>query len=162
MAVHMLEEILHEHLHSQRKTIACAESCTGGLVSHRITNVPGSSEYFQGGVIAYSYEAKADMLGVPWDTLNTSGAVSEQTVREMARRVRALFKVDLALSVSGIAGPGGGTDEKPVGTTWICLAAAEGEWTRQFVWSGDRERNKLDSSEAALQLAVEYLEGRLE
>lgn len=144
-----------------RFTLAAAESCTGGLVASRITDVPGSSAYFMGGVVAYSYEAKAALLGVSWDTLNGHGAVSRETVIEMARGAQKVFGVDIAVSVSGIAGPGGGTDEKPVGTTWIGLATATNEWARHFVWDGDRVQNKQASSEAALQFILDYLEGRL-
>ena len=114
----LLEEILRETMHTRGLTLATAESCTGGLVSDRITNVSGSSEYFPGGVVAYSYEAKVNLLGVLWDTLNAHGAVSEETVLEMARGARKLFKTDIGLSVSGIAGPTGGLPDKPVGTTW--------------------------------------------
>jgi PncC family amidohydrolase len=157
----LLEETLRDLLHLQKLTLVSAESCTGGLVSHRITNISGSSEYFMGGVIAYSYEAKAALLAVSWDTLNNQGAVSEETVREMARGARKLFDADIAISVSGIAGPSGGTPEKPIGTTWLGLSAADGEWARHFIWNGDRERNKLDSSTMALQFVVDYLEGKL-
>jgi len=141
--------------------LATAESCTGGLVSHRITNISGSSEYFPGGMVAYSYEAKANLLGVAWDTLNAHGAVSEETALEMARSARKLFGADIGVSVSGIAGPTGGTAEKPVGTTWFGLATNDGEWARHFIWDGDREQNKRASSEAALQFVVDYLEGKL-
>ena len=147
---------------TQRKlTIATAESCTGGLISHRITDVPGSSAYFMGGVVAYSYEAKAAMLHVTWETLNTKGAVSQETVLEMARGAVQALGVDIAVSVSGIAGPGGGTVEKPVGTTWVGLVTPDGEWARHFIWDGDREENKRYSSDAALDLVLDYLEGKL-
>lgn len=129
-------------LRQRKLKLGLAESCTGGLVGHRVTNVPGSSEYFTGGVVAYAYEAKVAMLGVSWDTLNAYGAVSRETVLEMARGVRDLLAVDVAVSVSGIAGPGGGTAEKPVGTTWIGLAAPEGEWARKFIFDGDRRRRR--------------------
>lgn len=142
-------------------TLATAESCTGGLVASRITDVAGSSAYFLGGVVAYSYEAKAEMLGVSWETLNTYGAVSRETVVEMARGARKLFRADIAVSVSGIAGPGGGTPDKPVGTVWVGLATPGGEEVRRFVWDGDRIQNKSLSSEAALQFILDYLEGRL-
>ncbi|NOH04114.1 MAG: CinA family protein [Chloroflexi bacterium] len=142
-------------------TIATAESCTGGLISDRITDVAGSSAYFLGGIVAYSYEAKAALLDVSWDTLNTKGAVSQETVLEMARGARNALGAAIAISVSGIAGPGGGTAEKPVGTTWLGLVTPEGEWTRHFIWDGDREQNKRYSSEAALQFILDYLEGRL-
>jgi PncC family amidohydrolase len=157
----MLEEILREYMHKRGLTLATAESCTGGLVSDRITNVSGSSEYFPGGIVAYSYEAKASLLGVSWDTLNAHGAVSEETVLEMARGARKLFNADIGISVSGIAGPTGGLPEKPVGTTWFGLAANTGEWARHFVWDGDRAQNKHHSSEAALQFVLDYLEGKL-
>ena len=150
------------NLLSQRRiTISTAESCTGGLISHRLTDIPGSSAYFLGGIVAYSYEAKAALLNVSWDTLNTKGAVSPETVLEMARGARHALGADIAVSVSGIAGPGGGTDEKPVGTTWIGLVTPEGEWTRHFVWDGDRAKNKFLSGEAALQFILDYLEGTL-
>ena len=157
----MLEEILCETMRARGLTLATAESCTGGLVSDRITNVSGSSEYFPGGVVAYSYEAKASLLGVSWDTLNLHGAVSEETVLEMARGARKLFNADIGISVSGIAGPTGGLPEKPVGTTWFGLSANSGEWARHFIWDGDREQNKHHSSEAALQFVLDYLEGKL-
>ena len=141
--------------------LALAESCTGGLVGHRMTSVPGSSEYFIGGVVAYSYEAKVKTLGVSWNTLNNFGAVSSGAVIEMARGVRKLMDADIAVSVSGIAGPGGGTADKPVGTTWVGLAANDGEWSREFHFKGDREQNKKSSADGALQLLLDYLLGDL-
>jgi PncC family amidohydrolase len=158
----MLEEILRDTMHTRGLTLATAESCTGGLVSDRITNVSGSSEYFPGGVVTYFNEAKVNLLGVLWDTLNAHGAVSEETVLEMARGARKLFKTDIGLSVSGIAGPMGGLPDKPVGTTFIGLAANNGEWARHYIWDGDRAQNKLHSAEAALQFVIDYLEGKLE
>jgi PncC family amidohydrolase len=148
-------------LNKKRLTLATAESCTGGLVASRITDVSGSSAYFLGGIVAYSYEAKASLLGVSWDTLNTKGAVSRETVIEMAQGARRVFTADIAVSVSGIAGPGGGTPDKPVGTVWVGLATPSGEEARHFVWDGDRILNKQLSSEAALQFILDYLEGRL-
>lgn len=142
--------------------ISLAESCTGGLVGDRITDLPGSSEYFWGSIVAYAYEAKVALLNVSWDTLNVRGAVSRETVIEMARGARNVLHTDIGLSVSGIAGPGGGTDEKPVGTTWIGLVAAEGEWARLFQFSGDRRQNKSSAADAALQLIWDYLKGNLE
>ena len=156
-----LEESLRDILTQRKLKLACAESCTGGLLAHRITNISGASEFFCGGVVPYSYEAKVSVLGVSWDTLNKAGAVSEETVREMARGTRKLFAADIAVSISGIAGPSGGTPDKPVGTTWIGLCAQEGEWARHFVWPGDRRQNKHDSSEAALQLVIDFLAGKL-
>lgn len=141
--------------------LALAESCTGGLVGDRITNISGSSEYFIGGVVAYAYEAKVALLGVSWDTLNSKGAVSHETVLEMARGARKALDTDIAVSISGIAGPGGATPDKPVGTTWIGLVASDGEWTKLFQFSGDREGNKASAAEAALQFLLDYLMGKL-
>lgn len=151
------ETLLGSLLARRGQRLAVAESCTGGLVSHRITNVPGSSEYYLGGVISYAYEAKVRLLGVRWETLNTYGAVSRETVLEMARGVRAALGAEIGLAVSGIAGPGGGTPEKPVGTTWIGLSVANYEQAWHFVWSGNRLKNKKISAEMTLQLLVEYL-----
>jgi PncC family amidohydrolase len=142
--------------------LALAESCTGGLASARITDIPGSSDYFVGGVVAYAYEAKVALLGVSWDTLHACGAVSREIVLEMARGARKAFGTDLAVSISGIAGPGGGLPGKPIGTTWFGLSAPDGEWARNFTWNADRRANKAASAEAALQFALDYLEGRLE
>lgn len=158
---HSLEMQIGEALRARGLKLATAESCTGGLISHRITDVPGSSEYFLGGVVAYAYEAKVALLGVAWDTLNIKGAVSHETVLEMARGARIALGAHIAVSVSGIAGPGGGTTEKPVGTTWIGLATEEGEWTRHFVWDGNRTQNKIYSAEAALQMVMDFLQGNL-
>jgi len=155
------EIILGNLLTKKGLSIATAESCTGGLISDRITNIPGSSKYFCGGVVAYSYDAKVNLLKVSWDTLRQFGAVSEETVIEMARGGRMALGADIAVSVSGIAGPGGGLTEKPVGTTWIGLSTTEGDWARHFVWDGDRIQNKLSSADAALHFVLDYLQGKL-
>lgn len=138
-------------------TLAVAESCTGGLLGHRLTNVAGASAYFLGGVLAYANAAKEQLLGVPAAVLAEHGAVSEATARAMARGARALLGADLALSVTGIAGPDGGTPEKPVGLTWIGLSAPDGDWARRYVWTGDRAGNKAQSAQAALELLGAYL-----
>jgi PncC family amidohydrolase len=138
-------------------TLALAESCTGGLLGSRVTDVPGSSVYFPGGVVAYAYEAKVELLGVSWETLNTKGAVSRETVLEMAHGIRRRMNADIAISVSGIAGPGGGTPEKPVGTTWIGLVAEDIERAEMFQFTGNREQNKNFAVEAALQMLLDYL-----
>lgn len=156
-----LEFFIGRLLSKRKLSLVTAESCTGGLIASRITDVSGSSAYFMGGIVAYSYEAKAALLDVSWDTLNGKGAVSRETVLEMARGARKVFGADIAVSVSGIAGPGGGTPEKPVGTVWIGLATPGGEEARHFVWGGDRIQNKHLSSEAALQFILDYLEGNL-
>ena len=155
-----LEIQVGQLLQSRGLKLVLAESCTGGLLGSRITDVPGSSEYFLGGVVAYAYEAKANLLGVSWETLNTKGAVSRETVLEMARGIRNLLKADIAVSVTGIAGPGGGTPEKPVGTTWIGLVAEDGEWAKIYPFTGDREANKISAVEAALNLLLDYLQGK--
>ena len=147
-------------LHERGLKLVLAESCSGGLLGSRITDVPGSSEYFLASVVGYAYEAKADLLNVSWNTLNTKGAVSRETVLEMAIGIRNLMKADIALSVSGIAGPGGGTPEKPVGTTWIGLVTDDGEWAELFQFSGDREENKVSAVNAALKLLLDYLQGK--
>lgn len=153
-----IEVYLGDLLKQAGLRLAVAESCTGGLISHRITNVPGSSGYFVGGIIAYEYSAKERLLDVQRKTLDTYGAVSEQTVLEMARGVCQVLGADLGVSVSGIAGPGGGTPEKPVGLTWIGLHTPQGEWARRYVWQGDRLAVKEQSSEQTLRIVVEYLE----
>ena len=155
-----LESQIGQLLHERGLKLVLAESCTGGLLGSRITDVPGSSEYFLGGVVAYAYEAKADLLGVSWETLNTRGAVSRETVLEMARGIRNLMKAHIAVSVSGIAGPGGGTPEKPVGTTWIGLVAEDRELAKVFQFSEDREGNKIAAVDAALKLLLDYLQGQ--
>lgn len=156
-----LEEQVGALLRGRGIKLALAESCTGGLISDRITDVPGSSEYFQGGIVAYAYQAKADLLGVSWESLNSFGAVSREVVLEMAGGARKALQADIAASVSGIAGPDGGTPTKPVGTVWIALAARDGSWAREFHFSGDREKIKAASAEAAMQLMIDYLEGKL-
>ncbi len=139
--------------------LATAESCTGGLIASRITDIPGSSDYFLGGVVSYAYEAKVALLGVSWDTLHAYGAVSRETVLEMARGARKILDADIAVSVSGIAGPAGGLPNKPVGTTWIGLSTRDGEWARVFRFAGDRLQNKSSSADAALQMLIDYLDG---
>jgi nicotinamide-nucleotide amidase len=155
------EFLINQLLRERSLKLATAESCTGGLVADRITNVPGSSEYFHGGIVAYAYEAKMNLLHVSWDTLCTYGAVSKETVIEMARGARIALDTDLAVSVSGIAGPGGGMPDKPVGTTWIGLSTTDGDWARKFIWDGDRLQNKAFSADAALQFVIDYLENKL-
>ena len=154
-----LEEIIGALLHKRGLSLAVAESCTGGLVGHRITNVPGSSDYFLGGIVAYAYEAKVGLLGVSWKTLEKHGAVSRETVIEMARGARQALEADIGMAVSGIAGPGGGMPGKPVGLTWIGLSDGDFEEAWSYVWDGDRIRNKEQSAEQLLQLLVEYLQG---
>jgi PncC family amidohydrolase len=153
-----LEVIVGQILAKRKLKLATAESCTGGLVGHRLTNVPGSSDYFEGGIIAYSYEAKERLLGVYHNTLYEHGAVSAETALEMARGARKALSADIGIAVTGIAGPGGGLPGKPVGLVYIALSARTGERVEQFVWDGDREGNKAHSAEAALAMLKDFLE----
>lgn len=151
------EVLIAEILRDRNLQIAIAESCTGGLVSNKITNIPGSSEYFVGGVIPYANQAKIDLLGVNIETLVEHGAVSRETVLEMAIGVRRVFDADIGVAISGIAGPGGGTDEKPVGTVIIGLSDRD----RQYYWShhlnGSRIQIKSQSAELALKHLHDFL-----
>ncbi len=153
-----IERRLGDKLLHRKLTLSLGESCTGGLIGHRLTEVPGSSEYFLGGIIAYSYEAKERLLGVRHDTLYRHGAVSEETAKEMARGARQALGADIGLAVTGIAGPGGGLPGKPIGLTWIALSSREGETAQQFTWHGDREANKLQSSQAALEMLEQFVD----
>jgi PncC family amidohydrolase len=153
-----LELVVGQLLRQRNLKLATAESCTGGLIADRLTDVPGSSDYFLGGFVSYAYEAKVASLGVSWDTLHAHGAVSRETVLEMARGARRALSADVAISVSGIAGPGGGLPEKPVGTTWIGLVTPDHEEARVFHWQGDRRTNKEQSAQAALKVLLDYLE----
>jgi PncC family amidohydrolase len=153
-----LEDQVGKLLMAKQMTLALAESCTGGLVGHRLTNVPGSSAYFLGGIIAYSYDAKERLLDVRHNTLYEHGAVSGETAVEMARGARQALGADIGVSVTGIAGPGGGLPGKPVGLVYIALSARDAERVERFVWMGDREENKLRSAEAALEMLKAYLE----
>lgn len=157
-----LEARIGELLRRRKLTLATAESCTGGLVGHRLTSVPGSSDYYLGGVVAYSYDAKERVLGVRHDTLYDFGAVSAETALEMARGARRLLHADLAVAVTGIAGPGGGTPDKPVGLVYIALSSRRQDVYRRFVWNEDRDGNKERSAQAALEMIVEYLAETLE
>jgi PncC family amidohydrolase len=152
-----LEVLIGQLLNQQHLTLATAESCTGGLIGHRLTEVPGSSDYFRGGIIAYSNEIKERVLGVSHATLESYGAVSAETAIEMARGARRVLQTDLAVSVTGIAGPGGGSADKPIGLTYIAVAAERYERVARFVWKSDRSGNKQSSSEAALQMVIAYL-----
>jgi PncC family amidohydrolase len=153
-----LEFIIGELLRRQGLRLAIAESCTGGLVGHRITNIPGSSTYYMGSVTAYAYEAKVRMLGVRWETLEKYGAVSKETVLEMANGVCRALAADIGLSISGIAGPGGGTVEKPVGLTWIGLSARGVDEAWSHIWQGNRLQIKEQTAQEALQLLADFLE----
>ena len=152
------EQTLGQALLARGWTIGAAESCTGGLVLHRLTNVPGSSAWVMGGVVAYDNRVKQGLLNVREATLLEHGAVSEQMAREMALGARRLLKTDLALSITGIAGPGGGTAEKPVGLTWMALAGPDGLLLSEGrIHDGDRLDIKRSSADAALAMVLRQL-----
>ena len=154
-----MEEVVGHLLLEKNLSISVAESCTGGLIGHRLTNVPGSSSYFHGGVVVYSNQSKVDLLRVDPRTLETHGAVSERTVEEMARGVKDRIKTDLGLAVTGIAGPDGGTRQKPVGTVHVGLAARGKTFSREYRFWGNRVQVKLNSSMMALDWVRRYLNG---
>jgi PncC family amidohydrolase len=142
--------------------LATVESCTGGLVGHVITETPGSSAYFVGGFVTYSDDLKRDLVGVPSDVLAAHGAVSAQTALAMASGGRERTGADLGASVTGIAGPDGGSAEKPVGLTYVAVADASGSEVRRYLWSGDRAENKRASAEAVLELVLGRIESTTE
>ncbi len=156
-----MEEVVGQFLLRHKKKLAVAESCTGGLVAKRITDVPGSSDYFERGVVTYANEAKHQLLGVPLKLFKTVGAVSPEVVERMAKGMRKLAKVDIGIGVTGIAGPGGGSAEKPVGLTFIALADRKKSWVEKFIFSSDREINRLRASQAALNMVRLYLSGKM-
>jgi len=147
-----LEESLGELLLERGLTLASAESCTGGNIARMITSVPGSSSYYSGSVIAYENRIKSEVLGVETRVIEEKGAVSREVVEQMADGVRAVLGTDTAISTSGIAGPDGGTDDKPVGTTWICVQYGEKSFAKLYRFGGTRERIIDQASNTALQL----------
>lgn len=154
-----LEKVLGDMLREKGLTLATAESCTGGRIASMITSVAGSSDYFKGSVIAYSNEIKHKILGVSMDILQEKGAVSRKVVEEMARAIRKIFSTDMAIAISGIAGPGGGTDDKPVGTTWICVSSQEKCIVKRFKFGDHRGRNIEISSITALNMLRKMILG---
>lgn len=139
-------------------TVATAESCTGGLVAHLLTEIPGSSAYVRGGIVAYANEVKRESLGVPPEVLEAHGAVSAQVALAMADGARRRLGVDVAVAVTGVAGPDGGSDEKPVGLTYVAVAAAAGSDVQRFHWELDRAGNKRASAAAALTLVLRHVD----
>ena len=139
-----LDELVHKLLIDKGLTLATAESCTGGTVASRLTAMPGASAYFKGGVVAYSNEVKENMLGVAHSTLEAHGAVSEETVREMAEGARMRLDADLAVATTGIAGPDGGTESKPVGTVWVAVSSRKGTETQLLKLGGNRRQQNID------------------
>jgi PncC family amidohydrolase len=139
-------------------TLATAESCTGGLIGYSLTEIAGSSEYYLGGMISYSNAAKIDQLGVPAKTIEQHGAVSAQTAVAMAEGARRRFAADYGISVTGVAGPGGGSEEKPVGLVYVAVADASGDEVRRHQRHGDRHDNRLESARVCLELLLERIE----
>jgi nicotinamide-nucleotide amidase len=157
----MIEARIGRILRERRMRIAVAESCTGGHISNRITNIQGASDYFDMGFVTYSNDSKELYLFVPEEVIAEKGAVSSEVAKAMAEGLREATRADIALSVTGIAGPGGGTPEKPVGTVFVGLASKNGTFVNRFLFSGDRISIKEQTSEASLKLVLDYLEGRL-
>jgi len=152
-----LAEELGKLLLEKGLTLSTAESCTGGGIASVITSISGSSEYFKGGIVAYANEVKTALLGVSETTLEKHGAVSEETVLEMAKGAMKSMKTSCAIATSGIAGPGGGTPTKPVGTIWIAVACYDKIVTKKLQGDNGREKNTKNSIEKALSLLIEHL-----
>ncbi|PNX53554.1 MAG: competence protein ComA [Thermoplasmata archaeon M9B2D] len=146
-----------DELRKQNRSIATAESCTGGLLAHTLTNVSGSSDYFDRGVITYSNRAKNEMLGIPEELLKKHGAVSKEVAAAMAQAIRQNARVDCGLATTGIAGPTGGTKDKPIGLVYIALSTKDTLIVKQFLFSGDRISNKENTCTKALELILELL-----
>jgi nicotinamide-nucleotide amidase len=153
-----LEARLGRLLTEKGLTLAVVESATGGLISHRITNVSGSSAYYKGSITAYSNEIKEKLIGVKAESLLCFGAVSHEVARQMAEGGRRALNSDICIADTGIAGPGGGSDDKPVGTVYIAIADTAGTTSRQFVFNGTRAQNKTLFAEAAFDWLVEHLQ----
>ncbi len=152
-----LEEVIGQLLKEKGKTVSTAESCTGGYISHLITSISGSSEYYKGSIISYSNEIKTAKLNVPKNILDTHGAVSEEVVTLMAENARKNLNTDYAIAVSGIAGPDGGTEDKPVGTVWIAVASKDKTTTQKFRFGGNRKQNIERTSLISLNMLREIL-----
>jgi nicotinamide-nucleotide amidase len=151
-----LEEIVGRLLKERQATLAVAESCTGGLVAHRMTNIPGSSEYFERGVVVYSNQAKTELLQVPKELLAELGAVSAPVAEKMAEGMRHLSRATIGLAITGIAGPAGGSADKPVGTVFIALSGPDGTASRRYQFWGDRDQVKMISAQTALEWVRRY------
>jgi nicotinamide-nucleotide amidase len=154
-----MEEVVGALLKQRRLTLAVAESCTGGLIGARITNIAGSSEYFERGAVTYGNTSKTEMLGVPAELIERHGAVSSEVAAAMARGIRESAKTDIGLSVTGIAGPGGGSEQKPVGLVYTALATSRKVKTAEHRFLGDREQIRIKSSQMALDMVRRYLIG---
>jgi PncC family amidohydrolase len=155
-----LAEAVGAALRERGWTVAAAESCTGGLVTSVLTEIPGSSDYVRGGVVAYADRVKEEILGVPGELLFTHGAVSGPVAEAMARGVRSLLGTEVGVAVTGIAGPGGGSNEKPVGTVWFGVDGPQGSSTELRRFSGDRSQVRRGAVEHALTLLIQAAQGR--
>ncbi len=153
-----LEGLLGKYLKEKGETLCTAESCTVGYIAHRITSVSGSSRWFKGAVVAYSNEIKHDLLNIEKTMLEQHGAVSQQTVEAMAANAREKIEADWCIAISGIAGPTGGTPEKPVGTVWIAVAGKDTLKSRKFMFGDNRERNIIRSAVAAMAMLANFLQ----
>jgi PncC family amidohydrolase len=152
-----LAELVLEACRGRGLTVAAAESCTGGLIADALTDIPGASAWFVGGVVAYSNAAKIELLRVPAEVVEAHGAVSAQVAQAMARGACERFGAQAAIAVTGVAGPGGGTASKPVGLTYVAIAGRLGDDVRRLSWAGDRQANKESSAQAALEMLLEKL-----
>jgi nicotinamide-nucleotide amidase len=156
-----LEKVIGEVLRQQNKTIATAESCTGGLIAQKIVSVAGASDYFKGSIVCYDNETKEKILGVKAETLKAFGAVSEECVKEMVNGLLKVMRADYGIAVSGIAGPSGGTPEKPVGTIWIAVADSTETITRNFSFPGNRDRVMELSAINALGMLLKFAKAKI-
>ena len=152
-----LEKAIGDRLREKGWTLAIAESCTGGLICDRITNISGSSDYFEGGMVTYSNESKAEHLGIPLDYIKRHGAVSPQVARNMAQGVRRAFHTTFGLSTTGVAGPTGGTKRSPIGRVFIGLAKGRRTWVRKLDLKGNRREIKEKAAEKSLEFLYEIL-----
>ncbi len=152
-----LPDKISNMLKNQKLVIATAESCTGGLIAHTLTNISGSSEYFDRGIVSYSNRAKMELLDVPEDMLKKYGAVSMEVAKTMAKGVKIKSNVDIGISTTGIAGPTGGSKEKPVGLVFIAVSTERSTVIKKFNFSGDRSQNKKSTCDAALDMLLDVL-----
>lgn len=157
--MHLINK-LSDELKRHKVTVATAESCTGGLLAHLLTNVSGSSEYFDQGVVSYSNKAKMELLGVPEHVVRTYGAVSREVATAMATAIRQRASVDYGIATTGIAGPTGGTKDKPVGLVYIGISTKDAVEVKRFLFTGDRLANKESTCSAALHLLLEMITGK--
>ncbi|MFO7678113.1 MAG: CinA family protein [Thermoplasmatota archaeon] len=158
MTDYELIQTISHYLTKHNLTIATAESCTGGLLSHYLTDIPGSSDYFEQGIVSYSNRSKEEMLAIPHSIIKNYGAVSQEVAQAMAQGIKKIAHVDIGLSTTGIAGPGGGTKTKPVGLVYIAIATPKTTMVHHYQFKGDRLENKKQTCREALKLLQKVLE----